>query len=187
MLELERKLESRFDEVQIDMKREVGRMGDERQLRQELASLVDEKIVEAFDPRQSGSYAKVVQRIDVLERAYDQVVKGLNTVDGKIEIEAEKSLKIEDTLRDQIDLIQALNGKLALQEEAIKETKGIFFQKLTILEKEVIDKAFGDGPGSGGGKFDFTAHEETIRKLEEEIETVQKELFLFRERTEKQV
>ena len=30
MLELERKLESRFDEVQIEMKREVGRMGDER-------------------------------------------------------------------------------------------------------------------------------------------------------------
>ena len=30
MLELERKLESRFDEVQIDMKRAVGRMGDER-------------------------------------------------------------------------------------------------------------------------------------------------------------
>lgn len=47
----------------------------------------------------------MVQRIDVLERAYDQVVKGLNTVDGKVEIEAEKSLKIEDTLRDQIDLI----------------------------------------------------------------------------------
>lgn len=70
-------------------------------------------------------------------------------------------------------MIQALNSKLALQEEALKETKGAFIGKLTTLEREVIDKAFGEG-GLGGitGKFDFTAHEETIRKLEEEIESL---------------
>jgi hypothetical protein len=111
-------------------------------------------------------------------------VKSINLVDGKVEIEAEKSLKIEDTLRDQIDLIQALNSKLALQEEAIKETKHSFITKLTTLEKEVIERAFGE---QSAAKFDFSAHEETIRKLEEEIEGVQKELFLFKERTDKQV
>ncbi len=112
-------------------------------------------------------------------------MKSINLVDGKVEIEAEKGLKIEDTLRDQIDLIQALNSKLALQEEAIKETKNGFLAKLATLEKEVIEKAFGDGgPVS---KFDFTAHEETIKKLEEETEALQKELFLFKERTDKQV
>ena len=71
-------------------------------------------------------------------------MKSINLVDGKVEIEAEKSLKIEDTLRDQIDLIQALNSKLALQEEAIKETKHSFITKLTTLEKEVIERAFGE-------------------------------------------
>lgn len=115
MLELERKFETRFDEVQVDLKRDVARMTDERQLRQELASLVEEKLVEAFDPRvQSGAHGKLVTRVEVLERAYDQCVKSLNLVDGKVEVEAEKGLKIEDTLRDQIDLIQALNSKLAL-------------------------------------------------------------------------
>jgi len=126
----------------------------------------------------------LVSRVEVLEKAYDQCVKSINLVDGKVEIEAEKSLKIEDTLRDQIDLIQALNTKLALQEEAIKETKHSFITKLTTLEKEVIDKAFGD---SSAAKFDFSAHEETLRKLEEEIESLQKDLFLSKERTDKQV
>ena len=156
-------------------------------MRQELAALVEDKFQEAFDQRLgTGPHAKLVQRVDVLEKAYDQCVKSINLVDGKAEIECEKSLKIEDTLRDQIDLIQALNSKLALQEEALKETKGSFLAKITTLEKEVIERAFGDN-GGYGGKFDFSAHEETIRKLEEEIEGLQKEIFLFRERTDKQV
>ncbi len=184
MLELEKKMESRFDEIQIDMRREVARASDERQLRQELAALVEDKLGEAFDPRLgTGAHGKLAGRVDVLEKAYDQVVKSLNLVDGKVEIESEKSLKIEDTLRDQIDLIQALNSKLALQEEALKETKGTFLAKLTTLEREVIAKAFEGGPA----KFDFSAHEETIRKLEDELEALQKELLLSRERTDKQV
>lgn len=134
--------------------------------------MVEEKLVDAFDPRANsgGTYGRLVSRVEVLEKAYDQCVKSINLVDGKAEIEAEKGMKIEDTLRDQIDLIQALNSKLALQEEAIKETKNGFLAKLATLEKEVIEKAFGDGgPVS---KFDFTAHEETIKKLEEESEAL---------------
>jgi methyl coenzyme M reductase gamma subunit len=53
------------------------------------------------------------------------------------------------------------------------------------IEKEVIEKAFGDGgPVS---KFDFSAHEETIKRLEDELEGIQKELFLYKDRTDKQV
>lgn len=179
-------MESRFDEAQVDLRREISRVGDERTLRQDLAAMVEEKILDAFDARQGMThYSKLVGRVEILEKAYDQCVKSINMVDGKVEIEAEKSLKIEDTLRDQIDLIQALNSKLALQEEAIKETKSGFAAKINNLEREVIEKAFGDnGPGS---KFDFSAHEETIRKLEEEIEALQKEQFLFKERTDKQI
>ena len=115
MLELERRFEGRFDEMQADVRREVSRASDERQLRQDLAALIEEKLHEAFDPRHGvGAYGKLNQRVDVLEKAYDQCVKSINMVDGKVEIEAEKSLKLEDTLRDQIDLIQALNSKLAL-------------------------------------------------------------------------
>ena len=78
--------------------------------------MVEEKLVEAFDPRANsgGTYGRLVSRVEVLEKAYDQCVKSINLVDGKAEIEAEKGMKIEDTLRDQIDLIQTLNSKLAL-------------------------------------------------------------------------
>lgn len=63
--------------------------------------MVEDKILEAFDPRLgTGAHGKMVTRVEVLEKAYDQCVKSINMVDGKVEIEAEKSLKIEDTLRD---------------------------------------------------------------------------------------
>ena len=51
MLELERKMESRFDDMQMDVRREVQRVGDERQLRNDLTAMVEEKLVDAFDPR----------------------------------------------------------------------------------------------------------------------------------------
>jgi hypothetical protein len=53
-----------------------------------------------------------------------------------------------------------------LTEESIKETKGVFLAKLVTIEKDVIEKAFGENGMGPHGKFDFTAHEETIRKLE---------------------
>ncbi len=51
MLELERKMESRFDDMQMDVRREVQRVGDERQIRNDLTAMVEEKLVDAFDPR----------------------------------------------------------------------------------------------------------------------------------------
>jgi hypothetical protein len=53
-------------------------------------------------------------------------------------------LKIEDTLRDQIDLIQALNNKMHLSEETMKETKNFFYQKMSSIERDIIQKAFGE-------------------------------------------
>jgi hypothetical protein len=51
MIELERKMESRFDDMQMDVRREVQRVGDERQIRNDLTAMVEEKLVDAFDPR----------------------------------------------------------------------------------------------------------------------------------------
>jgi hypothetical protein len=51
MLELERKVETRFDDISLDLRREVQRVGDERQLRNDLTAMVEEKLVDAFDPR----------------------------------------------------------------------------------------------------------------------------------------
>ncbi len=78
-------------------------------------------------------------------------------------------MKIEDTLRDQIDLISALNNKLALNEESLKDTKNFFYQKLQSIEKDIINKAFGEASNI---KFDFSAHEESIKKMEDEIEAL---------------
>lgn len=65
-------MESRFDDMQMDLRREVQRVGDERQLRNDLTAMVEEKLVDAFDPRQGGgAFSKLVSRVEVLEKAYD--------------------------------------------------------------------------------------------------------------------
>jgi len=56
-----------------------------------------------------------------------------------------------------------------LSEETLKETKNYFHNKLTSIEKEIIEKAFGQ---NNNVRYDFSAHEETIRKLEDEIEAL---------------
>eukprot|EP00350_Pseudokeronopsis_sp_OXSARD2_P000105 CAMPEP_0170553656 /NCGR_PEP_ID=MMETSP0211-20121228/11490_1 /TAXON_ID=311385 /ORGANISM="Pseudokeronopsis sp., Strain OXSARD2" /LENGTH=53 /DNA_ID=CAMNT_0010862139 /DNA_START=1108 /DNA_END=1269 /DNA_ORIENTATION=+ len=53
---------------------------------------------------------------------------------------------------------------------------------MTTIEKDIINKAFGE---ANNIKFDFSAHEDTIKKMEDEVESLQKDFFLFKERTEK--
>lgn len=41
-------------------------------MRSELAALVEDKIIEAFDPRLgTGAHGKLVNRVEILEKAYD--------------------------------------------------------------------------------------------------------------------
>lgn len=127
---------------------------------------------------------KIVTRMDLLDKAYDQCLKNLSVFESKMDIENQKSLKIEDTLRDQIDLISALNNKIAYSEDALKDTKNYFYQKVTAIEKDIINKAFGD---SHNIKFDFIAHEETIKKFEDEIEALQKDLILYKDKSDRQI
>lgn len=85
-------------------------------------------------------------------------------------------------MRDQIDLISALNNKLALQEETLKDTKTYCYNKFTTLEKDIISKAFED---ANNIKFDFSAHEETIKRIEDDIDGMQKDLMVFKDIIEK--
>eukprot|EP00347_Sterkiella_histriomuscorum_P015644 403356242 len=180
MLDLEKKMEGRVEEVQSDLRKDIIKFLDDRELKQEITNIIEDKI----DNLEFSFNSKILSRLDLLEKAYDQQIKNYSIFENKLDIENQKSLKIEDTLRDQIDLIQALNNKLALSEETMKETKNYFYGKLTTIEKEIIQKAFGEAANI---KYDFSAHEETIKKLEDEIEALQKDFFLFKDRTEKQV
>ena len=180
MLDLEKKVDARIETVQGELRKDILRLFDDKDLKGELTVLLEDKI----DNLEFSFNSKVLARLELLEKAYDSNIKNYQMFDNKLDIEEQKALKIEDTLRDQIDLIQALNNKLALQEETLKDTKNYFYSKLTSIEKDIIQKAFGE---ANNIKFDFTAHEETIRKLEDEIEALQKDFFLSKERTEKQV
>lgn len=47
----------------------------------------------------------------------------------------------------------------------------------------MINKQFGDGNPLN---FNFSAHEETIKRLEEEIEALQNDYYVFKEKIDKQ-
>ena len=48
---------------------------------------------------------KVVTRLEMLERSQEAQVRAANVLENKIELENEKTLKIEETLKDHIDII----------------------------------------------------------------------------------
>lgn len=96
MLDLEKKMESKTDEIQTDIRKDLARILDDRDLKEEIVSLVEDKIENV----EFNFSTKVVSRIELLEKAYDQAMKSINIIEGKFDIENQKSMKIEDTLRD---------------------------------------------------------------------------------------
>jgi hypothetical protein len=67
MLDLEKKTDIRFDELAVDIKKELDRVADDKQLRADLQNMVDEKI----ESIEFNINNKVVSRLELLEKAYD--------------------------------------------------------------------------------------------------------------------
>jgi hypothetical protein len=61
-------------------------------------------------------------------------------LENKLELENEKTLKIEETLKDHIDIIQGLNKKVNNNSEIMDENKKMLLNKIARLEQEMINK-----------------------------------------------
>jgi uncharacterized protein (UPF0335 family) len=75
-----------------------------------------------------------------------------------------------------------LNKKVNNNSEIMDENKKMLLNKIARLEQEMINKQFGDGNPL---KFNFNAHEETLKRMEEEIEALQNDYYVFKEKLDK--
>jgi len=67
MLDLEKKMENRVDEVQSDLRKDILKLLDDRDLKQEIQTIIEDKI----DNLEFSFNSKILSRVDLLEKAYD--------------------------------------------------------------------------------------------------------------------
>jgi phosphoenolpyruvate-protein kinase (PTS system EI component) len=67
MLDLEKKMESKTEEVSIEIRRDVAKLLDDRDLKQEITNIIEDKI----DSLEFNINSKVLARVELLEKAYD--------------------------------------------------------------------------------------------------------------------
>lgn len=68
MLDLEKKMESRVEEVQNDLRKDILKFLDDRDLKQDITNIIEDKI----DSLEFNFNSKILTRVDLLEKAYDQ-------------------------------------------------------------------------------------------------------------------
>ena len=96
MLDLEKKFETRIEAVQNDLKKDILRFLDDKDLKGEITVFLEDKI----ENLEFSFNSKIMSRLELLEKAYDSNIKNYQIFENKLDIESQKSLKIEDTLRD---------------------------------------------------------------------------------------
>lgn len=67
MLDLEKKIEGWVEEVQSDLRKDILKFLDDRELKQEITNIIEDKI----DNLEFSFNSKVLSRLDLLEKAYD--------------------------------------------------------------------------------------------------------------------
>lgn len=68
MLDLEKKMENRVEEVQGDLRKDILKFLDDRDLKIEITNIIEDKI----DNLEFNFNTKILSRVDLLEKAYDQ-------------------------------------------------------------------------------------------------------------------
>ena len=84
-----------------------------------------------------------------------------------------------------MELLEALNDKVTNQGEKLIDTRNTIFKKVSILERTILERL--SGGASGSQNVAFSAYEDTIDKLQQEIEALQKDFLLHREKTASEV
>lgn len=118
---------------------------------------------------------KVIRRIELLENHEDDITQKIQNFNSKMKVEIEKSDKIEDQLKEQLDIISTVNKKTNNNHQTFEELKKLIHNKINRLESLILNKESDQIPTFADLKVSF----EKIHKLEEQVmamKTYQNEL-----------
>ena len=103
-----------------------------------------EKITETFDKKMDQIEAfineKVIKRIDQLERHEDEMTTQVQNFSNKVKVEMEKSAKMEDQLKEQLEIISTVNKKANNNHKTFEEVKNLIHNKINRVEQLIINK-----------------------------------------------
>ena len=111
-----------------------------------------------------------------LDVGLKDVTTRANNLESTTNLQVEKVQKLEDSMNDNIDLIETLNRKLDKQAQTIDDNKANIIDKLGIFEAGVINEL-----KEATSHFSFKAYEDSFRKIETDMDTFYKELLKMRE------
>lgn len=111
----------------------------------------------------------VLKWIDIAEQSVSDSLTANASNDQKSRLIMDRAAKMEDALKEHIDIIQTLNKKVNLNHESIDDVKHLLQNKLTRFEDDLLNK-----------KNDMVPFQLEIRNLEANIWKMGEEIDLMR-------
>jgi hypothetical protein len=111
-----------------------------------------------------------------LDVGLKEITNRVNNTEQLFHVNNEKTLKIDETMNDHIELIDNLTRRLEKQDLIIDENKVMIIEKLGIFEAGVINEL-----KEATSHFSFKAYDDSFRKIEVDMDTFYKELLKMRE------
>ena len=114
-------------------------------------------------------------KINVIQPGGDQVTQQLNTLKSSQDQSAQKNMspvefrKLEDSLRDHVDILQTMNAKLNNHIGQQNEFKGFIGDRLDKLENLSLNKEIEKIPT----KYEMLQMDQTMKRITAEIENLQ--------------
>ena len=119
-------------------------------------------------------------RIDSLEKNIESNSResdGQMSRQNKLE---DKVKKMEDTMKMNYNVISQLNEKVNRHIQLFDNTKQMLFDKINKLETQLINKELDTNYAAKGN---FPAHEESLKKLEDAVESLENDIDVLKDKT----
>lgn len=76
----------------------------------------------------------IATKLQQVEQAYQDIKTDQGRLNKLIQARGDEVVKLESTMKEYVDLIEVLNEKTTLQNEALKDTRNTFAQKFQTIE-----------------------------------------------------
>ena len=127
---------------------------------------------------------KIMSRIENVERTVESTSRELDkSGSGTMKLE-ERLTKVEDTMKMNYNVISQLNEKVNRHINLFDNTKQMLLEKINKLETQQINRELDQNPLNN---FNFPAHEESLKKLEDAVEQLENDIDLLKDRTGAQI
>lgn len=181
MLDLEKKIEIRVKDVQNELLVAQDNILKDVERRQRVNTEIEQRLASIEYKVQTDLELKVKRAVNQV----DETIAESRSRETQVVQTAAELDKLQSSQREYFELIEALDEKTNVANDAVKDTRNVLYRKISLLEKSILEKL--DDGKNGNISIQFKAYEDTITRLEKEVDGLQKDFILMRDRTTKEV